>query len=170
MNWGQTVANVLTAGLIAGGVTIVVLWLATLGRVKPGVAYFSRVGIALSSLLTIFFIGYGVVNRLYGERQSLWMDALTFGFGAMFLVGTIDSAIYKLTWTNTGFSVRRLVGPSFSANWPDVVAVIRIPGEYDSTYRIQLDHPKLKAFKVSSLVVGSKEFMSMLRRKTSSVV
>lgn len=168
--WQRLFTQFLIPGLIAGAITLLVLWLFQLGRVKPAVAYFSPVATAFGAILATFFILFGIANRLYGGHQSLWIDALCFGGGGAFAVGTIDSAFYRLTWDNDGFRVRRFLGKSFAATWSQVKSVVFIPGEYGGEYRVELNHPDKKAFNFSSFLVGNREFRALLRRKTPLVV
>jgi hypothetical protein len=166
---GEVLSQVLATAAITALVTTLVIWLFQLGKAKPGVAYFSPIATAFAVLLTLFFVSYGVVNRLYGEHQSIWMDALCFGGGLAFLIGAIDSAYYRLRWDGEGFSVRRFVGRSFTARWSEVKSIQWIPGEYGGEYRVELEHPEKRAFNFSSFLVGSKDFAAALRRKTPFV-
>lgn len=138
------------------------IWLLTAGPVRPGLAYTAPFAVLFPLLLAIAFVLGFVGNLVYATLS--WPVTILFLVGALCMgYCAVEGLYFRLRWNDAGFQVRRVGGESFTATW-DQVRGAGMLNELE--YRIVLNHPTVSKVSVSMYLVGAKEFIRTLRKRT----
>lgn len=149
--------------LCGAALALTVLALLFRGRDAPDQAYHSPLVLLgmVAGLPLAYALGSTFIFMAIEQGEQLVVIAVAAAL-AFYVFGTLQAAVYRISWDESAFRVRRLLGGTVEVPWVEVKSITMHSAD---AFDMKMENARLKRHTISNHLMGIARFVDMLQRQ-----